>query len=46
MVHEIKHNPVGEIIKWKAYLCAGPHKSVEMVNYWSTYSQVVLRSTV
>ena len=28
-----KRNPVGEIIKWKARLCAGGHKSIEFVDY-------------
>eukprot|EP00980_Cylindrotheca_fusiformis_P016832 scaffold5080_cov130-Cylindrotheca_fusiformis.AAC.1 len=41
-----KRNPVGEIIKWKARLCAGGHKSIENVDYWSTYSPVVSWSTV
>ena len=36
-----KRNPIGEIIKWKARLCVGGHRSVEFVNYWSTYSPVV-----
>eukprot|EP00980_Cylindrotheca_fusiformis_P020590 scaffold7642_cov88-Cylindrotheca_fusiformis.AAC.1 len=41
-----KRNPVGEIIKWKARLCAGGHRSVENIDYWSTYSPVVSWSTV
>ena len=41
-----KHNPLGEITKWKARLCAGGHKSIENVDYWATYSPVVSCSTV
>lgn len=41
-----KRDPLGNIIKWKARLCAGGHKSVKFVDYWSTYSPVVSRSTV
>jgi Reverse transcriptase (RNA-dependent DNA polymerase) len=41
-----KRNPIGIIIKWKARLCAGGHKSVEFIDYWSTYSPVVSWSTV
>ena len=41
-----KRNPVGEIIKWKARLCAGRHRSQEFVDYWSTYSPVVSWNTV
>ncbi|MEM7283838.1 MAG: reverse transcriptase domain-containing protein, partial [Pseudomonadota bacterium] len=41
-----KRNPVGEIIKWKARLCAGGHRSVEGLDFWSTYSPVVSWSTV
>jgi Reverse transcriptase (RNA-dependent DNA polymerase) len=41
-----KRNPIGVIIKWKARLCAGGHKSVEFVDYWSTYSPVISWSTV
>jgi hypothetical protein len=41
-----KRNPVGNIIKWKARLCAGGHKSLEFVVYWNTYSPVVSWSTV
>ena len=36
-----KRNPLGEITKCKARLCAGGHKSIENVNYWATYSPVV-----
>ena len=41
-----KRNPVGEIIKWKARLCAGGHRSVEFVDYWDTYSPVVSWQTI
>jgi hypothetical protein len=41
-----KRNPIGEIIKWKARLCAGGHRSIENIDYWSTYSPVVSWSTV
>ena len=37
----IKRNPVGEITKWKARLYTGRHISMEFVDYWDTYSQVV-----
>jgi hypothetical protein len=36
-----KRNPIGEITKWKAPLCAGGPKSVEFVGYWSTYYPAV-----
>jgi hypothetical protein len=41
-----KRNPIGEITKWKARLCPGGHKSIQFVDYWSTYSPVVSWSTV
>jgi hypothetical protein len=41
-----KRNPLGDIIKWKARLCAGGHRSIENIDYWSTYSPVVSWSTV
>ena len=41
-----KKNPLGEIIKWKARLCAGGHRSIENVDYWDTYAAVVSWSTV
>ncbi|CAJ1933824.1 unnamed protein product [Cylindrotheca closterium] len=41
-----KKNPIGEIIKWKARLCAGSHMSIENVDYWNTYAPVVSWSTV
>ena len=41
-----KRNPLGDIIKWKARLCAGGHKQVHGVDFWSTYSPVVSWSTL
>lgn len=41
-----KRDPVGTIVKWKARLCAGGHRSIENVDYWATYSPVVSWSTV
>jgi hypothetical protein len=41
-----KRNPIGTIIKWKARLCAGGHKSIELVDYSMTYSPVVSWNTV
>lgn len=41
-----KRNPIGTIVKWKARLCAGGHKSIEFIDYWATYSPVVSWSTV
>ncbi|CAJ1954060.1 unnamed protein product [Cylindrotheca closterium] len=41
-----KKNPLGEIIKWKARLCSGGHRSIENVDYWNTYAPVVSWSTV
>ena len=41
-----KRNPIGEITKWKARLCAGGHKSIEFLDYWNTYSPVVSWNTV
>ena len=41
-----KRDPLGNVIKWKARLCAGGHKSLEAVDYWNTYSPVVSWSTV
>ena len=48
MVCSMKHkcNSVGEIIKWKAQVYAGGHKSMESIDYWSTYSPIILWSTV
>ena len=33
-------------MKWKARLCAGGHKSIEFLDYWSTYLPVVSWNTV
>ena len=41
-----KRDPVGNIIKRKAWLCAGGHRSVEFVDYWNTYSPVVSWQTI
>jgi hypothetical protein len=41
-----KHNPIGTITKWKARLCAGGHRLLEFVDYWSTYLPVLSWSTV
>ena len=41
-----KCNPVGEITKWKARLCAGRHRSREFMDYWDTYSPVVSWQTI
>jgi hypothetical protein len=41
-----KRNPLGDILKWKARLCAGGHRSIENIDYWSTYSPVISWNTV
>lgn len=41
-----KRDPLGDIVKWKARLCAGGHRSLEHIDYWSTYSPVVSWNTV
>ena len=41
-----KKNPLGEIIKYKARLCVGGHRSIEFVDYWDTYSPVVSWQTI
>ena len=41
-----KCNPIGEITKWKARLCAGEHCQQFGMDYWSTYSPVMSWSTV
>ena len=35
-----KRNPIGEILKRKARLCDGRQKTLELFDYWSTYSPV------
>ena len=48
MVWSVKQTryPLGDIVKWKASLCAGGHWSKESINYWATYSPVVSWSKV
>ena len=41
-----KRNPLGEITKWKARLCAGGHRSIEFVDNWDTYSPIVSWQTI
>ena len=41
-----KQNPIREIVKRKARLCAGGHRSIKSIDYWDTYSLVVSWSTV
>jgi len=41
-----KTNPIGKVVKWKARLCVGGHRSVKFVDYWDTYSPVVSWNTV
>ena len=41
-----KQNLIGEIMKWKARLCAGGHKSVKFLDYWNRYLPVVSWNTV
>ena len=41
-----KRNPIGKVVKWKARLCAGGHKSTEFIDYWDTYSPVVSWQTI
>ena len=36
-----KRGPIGEIIKWKSRLCAVEHRSMDLFDYWETYSLVV-----
>ena len=38
--------PLRDIVKWKARLCAGGHRSIESIDYWATYSPVASWSTV
>ena len=44
--YEKEAKPLGKVIKYKARLCVGGHKSIEFVNYWSTYSPVVSWQTI
>ena len=41
-----KCNPEGEILKWKARLCAGGHCQVFGDTYWTTFAPVVPWTTV
>ena len=41
-----KRDPAGEIVKWKARLCAGGHRQVYGDTYWSTFAPVVSWTTV
>ena len=41
-----KRDPAGEILKWKACLCAGGHRQVFGDTYWTTFTPVVSWTTV
>jgi hypothetical protein len=41
-----KRNPVGDIVKWKAYIYAGGRKLLPFIDYWSTCLPVVSWNTV
>ena len=41
-----KRDPAGEILKWKAHLCAGDHRQVFGDTYWTTFAPVVSWTTV
>ena len=41
-----KWDPAGEILKWKAHLCAGGHRQVFGDTYWTTFAPVVSWTTV
>ena len=41
-----KRDPAGEILKWKAPLCAGGHHQVFGDTYWTTFAPVVSWTTV
>ena len=41
-----KRDPAGEILKWKAPLCAGGHRQVFGDTYWTTFAPVVSWTTV
>ena len=41
-----KRDPAGEILKWKARLCAGGHHQVFGDTYWTTFAPVVSWTTV
>ena len=40
-----KRDPAGEILKWKARLCAGGHRQVFGDTYWTTFAPVVSWTT-
>ena len=41
-----KRDPAGEILKWKARLCAGSHRQVFGDTYWTMFAPVVSWTTV
>ena len=41
-----KWDPAGEILKWKARLCAGGHRQAFGDTYWTTFAPVVSWTTV
>ena len=41
-----KRDPAGEILKWKACLCAGGHRQVFGDTYWTTFAPMVSWTTV
>ena len=41
-----KRDPAGEILKWKALLCARGHCQVFVDTYWTTFTPVVSWTTV
>ena len=41
-----KWDPAGEILKWKACLCAGGHRQVFEDTYWTTFAPMVSWTTV
>ena len=43
---QCKRDPAGEILKWKAHLCAEGHCQVFGDPYWTTFAPVVLWTTV
>ena len=47
MVWTLQHkwDPAGEILKWKAHLCAGGHCQVFGDTYWTTFAHVVSWTT-
>ena len=41
-----KRNPVSNMIKWKARLCASGHRSVKFIDYWNNCSPAVSCQTI